>query len=303
MEAKEIDFPYVQSKDQVEGQLNALAGGIMDLVDVPDPNHSATVEPKEEAVEEPVEEPTPEPEPEDKYKIKWQGQEREVTQAELLDLAQKGFDYTQKTQALAQERDQLAGLAGLQKLLQSDPVKARKIAEVIAGTTQPEPKKFEDPIDQLKWETKQEALAEIRQELQQTAAPLYHQQMLNEVRMQVQADPDYQAVHGQIIEMVKGQPPALQAAMYRQLDQNPQVYMEAFQHFKAKLKEAPAKPTPVKRETKAPIVESGGLARPEVQSKERTAQLSKQKAQALRSGDPMEVAKWLQSSGAIEHLY
>lgn len=315
---KEVDVEYPQSPDLVANQVDGIAGGIMDLMEDANPNASGTVIPA--PAEDPAddgetpstdgEEPSePEGDDPEKYTIKWQGQEREVTQAELLDLAQKGFDYTQKTQALAQQRDQLAPYEGLAKLMQSDPVKAGQIAAILSGQApqqqQAAPKQFDDPIEQLKWETKQDILAEVRREQAQALVPLHRQAALNQVRQQVQADPDYREIHQQIVEMVQSQPPAIQKTMFQQLDQDPQAYVEAFQFFKnKKTQQPPAVPKPVKKETRAPILDSGGVAAPEgVASKEKAQRLSKQKAAALRTGDNDALANWLQDSGALEHLY
>lgn len=330
MEATEVDFPYVQDQAIVEGQVGGLVDGIMDLMENPDPNHSAEVAPRpepDEAKLEPTEGKPPETgegqeelketqaateEPE-KFKIKWQGQEKEVTQDELLQLAQQGYDYTQKTQQLAMERDQLAPIAGLAARIKADPILAAQIAQVMSGKApeaKPQPaaeKKFDDPIDQLKWEIKQEALAEARKEMQANLIPLHRQQALNQVKNQVQADPDFREIHQQIIAMVQSQPPSVQKNLYLQLDQDPRAYLETFAHFKnlkAQKATPEALPKPVKKETRAPILEAGGVAPPgDVRSKEKTQRLSKQKAAALRSGNPMAIAEWLQDSGAIDHLY
>ncbi len=310
MQATETDFAYPQSTDQVERQVDGIAGGIMDLLDNPDPNSSGEAIAKDVTDTTTVVKDTTEPEPPvetpSKVTLKWQGQEREVTQEELLALAQQGFDYTKKTQSLAEERDQLAPYVGFIKAVQSDPAKAQLIAAILAGQ-QPQPtpeKKFDDPIEQLKWETKQEAVAEIRRELQQNIAPLQRQQALNEVRMQVQSDPDYQVVHNSIIDLVKSQPPTVQRMLYMQLDQNPQAYLEAFQHFKSKLSKPPETPIPAKRETKAPILEAGGISPPDgLEARDKRQRIDKQKAKALRSGDPTEIGEWLRTSGAIDHLY
>lgn len=319
MEATQTDIEAPQSSDQVDGQVDSLAGGIMDLLDDPNPNASGeavATKPAETPATEPEAEPEATPaEPtgedeQDKYTIRWQGQDKEVTQAELLDLAQKGFDYTQKTQALAQERDNLAPIQGLATLLKSDPVKAAQIAAILTGQApqqaQPEKKTFDDPIEQLKWETKQEAIAEIRKEMAAAITPLHRQQALNQIKSQVQADPDYQAVHQSIIDMVKAQPPALQKTLYLQLDQDPAAYMDAFQFHKQRLKKPAAvePPKPVKKETRAPILESGGVEAPSgIEGKAKAERISKQKAKALREGSPTAIADWLKASGAIDHLY
>jgi hypothetical protein len=69
--------------------------------------------PETEAPEVKAEEPKPEeeqpeitPEPR-KFKLRYKGEEREVDEPEAIELAQKGFDYTQKSQALAKEREEL----------------------------------------------------------------------------------------------------------------------------------------------------------------------------------------------------
>jgi hypothetical protein len=233
----------------------------------------------------------------------------------LIDLAQKGFDYTQKTQALAQERDQLAPYQGIAKIMLSDPIRAAQIAQILSGQAQQPPqaqpaqKKFDDPIEQLKWETKQEAIAEMRQELVQGIAPLHRQQALNQVKMAVQTDPDFREIQSKILDMVKSQPPALQKSLFAQLDQDPASYLETFNYFKqqkappTETKETTA-PKPAKKETHAPLLDKGGVEAPDViEGKERTQRINKMKAKALRSGDPSEIANWLKESGAIDHLY
>jgi hypothetical protein len=65
-----------------------------------------------EAPQETAEEPAPEeqaeiqPEPR-RFKLKYKGEELEKDETEVLTLAQQGFDYTQKSQALARERDEI----------------------------------------------------------------------------------------------------------------------------------------------------------------------------------------------------
>ncbi len=73
----------------------------------------ATPEPKaEEAKAEPEEAPKPETPEEEaqpetrKLKLKYKGEEKEFLEPEVIELAQKGYDYTQKSQALAKEREE-----------------------------------------------------------------------------------------------------------------------------------------------------------------------------------------------------
>lgn len=75
------------------------------------PKEDAPAEaPAEAAAEEtPAEEaPAEEPAPPRKLKLKYKGEEREVDEEEAVSLAQQGYDYTQKSQALAKEREELA---------------------------------------------------------------------------------------------------------------------------------------------------------------------------------------------------
>jgi hypothetical protein len=344
MEATQTDIEAPQSSDQVDGQVDSLAGGIMDLLDDPNPNASGeavATKPAETPATEPEAEPEATPaEPagedeQDKYTIRWQGQDKEVTQAELLDLAQKGFDYTQKTQALAQERDNLAPIQGLATLLKSDPVKAAQIAAILTGQApqqaQPEKKTFDDPIEQLAYDIEQRILAKTQEQVQQSITPLHRQAALNQAKAQVQADPDFKevnkAIFGQIMSLPgaqellpvlqqsvsSGQPPdfsrlrpSLARDTYLRLDQDPATYMEAFQLHKQRLQkpETPAPPKPVKKETRAPILESGGVEAPSgIEGKAKAERISKQKAKALREGSPTAIADWLKASGAIDHLY
>lgn len=65
-------------------------------------------EPKEAPKEEAKEEEVPQPR---KLRLKYRGEEKEVDETEAVELAQKGYDYTQKSQALAKEREELASKA------------------------------------------------------------------------------------------------------------------------------------------------------------------------------------------------
>ena len=308
MEANETDFDYLQPNSQEDGSVEGIANGIMDMLDNTDPNTSGTVESKPTEETKPAEVKPTEEQEEEKFVIKWQGQEKEVSQNELLDLAQKGFDYTKKTQDLALERDNLAPYVGLANRIKADPTLANQIADLVAGKQpqpKPEVKTFDDPIEQLKWEIKQETLAEAKREISAAAIPMQRMQVLNAVKAEVQRDPDYAEIHQQIIDMVKSQPPAIQKTLYLQLDQDPQAYVETFQQFKNnRASKVTETPKPLKTETHAPILESGGVTAPEgVESKAKVERISKMKAKALRSGDPTSVADWLKASGAIDHLY
>jgi hypothetical protein len=320
MDVRETDIDFPQSTDLVDYQLDGIAGGIVDLLSDDNPDSSGVVEPnhetevieevKEEVAEEETEEATEETEAvEDKYTIKWEGQEKEVTQKELFEFAQKGFDYTQKTQALARERDELAPYVGLAKAIKSDPALAAEIAAKLSGqpVTPPEKTTFDDPLEEFEHKVYQKVMRDVETKLSQNITPLARQQAIDRFKVQVQSLPDYNEIHPLIVKMVQDAPPALQKDLYTRLDQDPDSYMQTYNHFK-KLRGdtsvTKSAPKPVKKETKAPIVEAGGLApATDISRKERQESLTKKKAKALRSGDNMAIADWLVDSGALEHLY
>jgi hypothetical protein len=64
---------------------------------------------QEESKEPQADEDQPEITPETRrFKLKYKGEELEKEEPEVIELAQKGFDYTQKAQALAKEREELS---------------------------------------------------------------------------------------------------------------------------------------------------------------------------------------------------
>lgn len=311
MEARETDVEYPQDEGIVASQIDGIAGGIMDMIDNTSPLDGGTVESKGEAkeevtedqTEEQTEEATPEVEEPEKYTIKWQGEEKEVTQDELIELAQKGFDYTKKTQDLATERDNLAPYVGLANQIKARPELAQKIAELLTGTQQTE-QPPSDPVDELKYEMKREAEQIADQKIKTAIEPLAQLQRINAVKAEVQRDPDYTKVQAEMLNLIKSQPPALQEQLARRLNEDIPTYLETFQFLKKKLATETKKPQAVKKETKTPILEAGGVESPQMaDNKAKTERISKMKAKALRSGDPSEIASWLTESGALDHLY
>lgn len=249
-----------------------------------------------------------------KKKLKVGGQEFEATEDELIQYAQMGADYTRKTQQLAEERNALAPYEALITQLKRDPGLSQHLAKYWQQPQQPQAQapKFEDPIEQLKWETKQETIAEVRREmqqaLQQTVTPLHRQAALNQVKQQVMQDPDYQEVHGSIIAMVQAMPPSVQKNMYLQLDQDPRSYLEAFQAQKQRLMAARQnRPQQVidpvgKRVERAPILESSNSAPSADEVKSQKAKIDKAKAKVLREGSVEALQSFLETGGFLEHL-
>lgn len=245
-----------------------------------------------------------------KRKLKVDGQELEVSEDEMVPLAQQGVKFTQKMQQLSQERDAMAPYQALLTQLKTDPNLSKHIADYWKPREQAKPQ-FDDPIEQLKYEIKQEARADAQQLIQQTAAPMQRMQALNQIKQQFMADPDYAVVHQQIVEMVKSQPPSIQKNLYLQLDQDPQSYGELYHSLKSSLASKP-KPTgttteteiskTVKRTEKAPILESSNSAPAEDTVKAQRAKIDKVKAKVLRSGSVEALQNFLEVGGFLDHM-
>lgn len=76
------------------------------------PETEASEQTEEQSAEQPQSEDSQEEaQPSRKLKLKYKGEEKEVDEAEAVELAQKGYDYSQKTAQLAQERTELAAKA------------------------------------------------------------------------------------------------------------------------------------------------------------------------------------------------
>lgn len=276
----------VNSEGNPEVSANELleAIGFKDEVEKPETKPEPEKPPEKEV---PKETETP------KRKIKWQGQEVEVEPDKEVELIQKGYDYTQKMQQLAAERDLITPHIGVIKAMQQDPALRQKIAEhFTGGTPKQETKTFDDPIEQLKWETRQEVLKEVEEKfvkpLQFHQTQMTHQQALNQVRMQVQADPLYKDVQAEIIKEVESLPPSVRKNVYLQYDQDPQAYMEVYQLKRQKLasakKETPSMPEPTRKTERAPILESAKSAPTESELKSHNDTLKALNKRA-RAGD------------------
>ena len=271
VEADEMGIPQVSDSDLLD------AVGLVD-------------EDKEEAPpqkEEPKESPKPEIQ---KRKIKWQGQEVEVDPEKEVELLQKGYDYTQKMQALAAERELITPHIGVIKAMQQDPTLRQKIAEHFTGTPKVETPQFDDPIEQLKWETRQQTLKDVEEKfikpMQMQQTQMTHQQVLANTRAQVQADPLFAEVHKAILDEVNSLPPSVQKTVYLQLDQDPKAYLETYQLKRQQLsaKKQTPMPEPTKREDHAPILESAKSAPSESELKKHNETLKSLNRRA-RSGD------------------
>jgi len=298
----------------------------VDIDDDPQPETTATPERTPEASPPPAAAGPPPPTGQ-KRKIKWQGQEVELDPDKEIELLQKGFDYTQKMQALAAERDLLTPHVGVIKAIQQDPDLQRKIAEHLTGRkTEPRreepPPQMDDPIEQLKWEIRQEVLKEVEEKhvkpIQAVTQQMTRQQVLSSVRSQVQADPLYPEVQQAIAANVQAiaQTMGLEVAgnMYRQLDQNPDAYLKAYNTMrpiiaarKAQTQQPPASggtpplPEPTKREERAPILESANSAPTESEAKAANEKLKSLNKRA-RAGDYRALGELLLKGGMMKGI-
>ena len=336
---KQNDTPSGQVEATVEQKVDRIADQIGAMIDTPaEPAKAPETKPAEGTLPQAKEGeatevkagPGPQVEkpeaPKPKVKIKWEGQEKELDQDELVNLAQKGYDYTQKTQALAEKERRLAPLEGIAKTAQSDPAFAAYLRDyfVQKGQVQPKeelPPKFDDPIDELKYNLKKEVREEFRKELSEKEKQVAHQLVIQRVRSEVRQDPDFRDVTKLMIDHLKTLPEETGKLVFLQWDQNPDAYQKAFNHYKTVVQAirrkvpAPAAegepgtpapetsiPAAPERKTKAPLLEASGSGQPADNVAENNKKISRMKAKALKSGDPMALAAWLLESGSIDNI-
>lgn len=272
------------------------------------PEAEAILDGKEPIVEEPKKESQPEtkePEPpkEEKAKrvIKWKGEDVEIDPAKEEELLQKGFDYTQKTQALAAERDMITPYVGLVKAMQNDPNLQKHIADYLKGETKkPEPVESDDPIEQIITQAEKRAYERVQKELiepiQKKTDQMTLEQVISSVSAEVRKDPLYNEVDKAMRDYIAEMPEVVGRPLFNQLNTDPKSYLETYNKFRTKIADKQKKqeptpeakeekiPEPVKRETHAPILESadkGGLEPASKAQKEKIKELMKRS----RNGD------------------
>lgn len=245
--------------------------------DPEDGEPAAAEEPAEEPEADPVEDPEADPgepqeEPpaeEEKYKIKVQGEEIEVTKEELIEFAQKGKDYTQKTQALAEREKRITGYEGLVNLVDRDPNFRQHVQQYdpnrAASPTpeaEPAPDPFavdigempEDPVERVKWEAKKEVLEQIQPVVEAVRGEVASvRKEISNVAPQVKrdVDPYGEATQLALHTYLKGLPEHSARILYNQWDQDANAYQEAFAWMREKVveqaelmsSEDPANPT------------------------------------------------------------
>jgi len=298
-------------------------GNISGLEEVLKSSGFGTDEPPPEGEPEKTD-PEPEPEPAPvaekppatTKKLKWQGQEMELPEEEVISLAQKGFDYQKKTQALAEKERSLAPVEGIYRQLQTDPQFARHIVDYLQGP-RPQPQQAPeptDPIEKLKAEIKAEMRQEIMPAIDHAIMPQRQQLVINQVRQELMVDPMYRDVHEGIVNYVKAMPETIARTVWLQLDQDPDAYVKTYHAIREKMAQAKnaqpegspapkpgAMPKPVEKKERAPILESAGTEAP-IETVSKKVKIDKLKAQALRSGDSNALAGWLLEGGFLDQL-
>lgn len=256
-------------------------------------------------------EPQEEPPAPETVKIKVQGEEMELTHEQLVEMAQKGEDYTRKTQALSEREKRLTGYEGLINLANTDP-KFRQylqefdrsapakpdapVEEVVVDDTPPE-----DPVERVKWEAQKEtlkAVAPMIDGLRQEIATVKQEVTKVAPQLKRDVDPLGEVTHKAMFGYLESLPPQAAQALYQKWDTDAEAYNEGYawmrsvvekEHAK-RLTDAPdpaAAPTPVKgkpvvakpkevtRKTKevAPLLESPGAAQVETTTADRSKKI------------------------------
>lgn len=199
-----------QALDAVESDPLERMIGILDEEDAPPPEESANeeAEAEEEGTEETEEKA---PEAEELEVIVHNGEEKQLTKAELKELAQQGFDYTQKTQQLAEQRRYVEQQARyVQQQAQFSAQFTDQIAQVKAAESQLAQWKSvnwtelaqSDPMQYLSLhhqyqeakeahQTQLQTLNQLQQQAQQTAAEQQAQRLAQEAQAMRQAIPEW----------------------------------------------------------------------------------------------------------------
>lgn len=275
----------------------------------------STPEPAPQATEpDPAQEPpeTPPPAPEERtLKLKVGGEERELTESEVLKLASQGADYTRKTQELARERDRLSAYGALMQRIETDPAFRAHVFQFQGQpTAAPEPPHPPtDPIERLKWEAVQEAKAEIMREM----APIVEQipvmqamQRIEATKASVRQDPMAPQVVDALKTYVAAQPAPFRARIFRELDTDPDAFMATYQDIRARLiahaeKQAATAAPPTQVKQAPPSLESSGAVAP-VRSGDETSIRALRKEIKSGAAGPKALERFLNLSGAFDRL-
>ncbi len=191
-----------------------------------------------------VEEQQAQPQPETPriVKLRVDGQEIEVPEDRLVSLAQQGLDYTKKSQALAEQRRQMEAWQAVINRVQTDPAFAARFQGLFVEQQQPQaaaPAPQEeppaDPVERLKWEIVNAAVAKSQEAILGQVKPMTEQQAaiqhamrLQAVKSDVMRDPAYADTMQMVRSYVESQPTAFRERIFKTLDQDPQAFMEVY---------------------------------------------------------------------------
>ena len=316
--------------DKIRASIDAAGKRMDGIVDPP------AVPPATDPATPPVDpvQPTEPPasEPPKTVKLKVRGKELDVPEAELVNLAQMGADYTAKTMELAQERKRLEAWNALTERIQTDPQFA---AHVFGYGQQPQPQGKHsqtadeaptDPIERLKWETAMETekriLAKLAPVLEQTSQKLgmtEHQVVIAQTRQAVQSDPLFSEVMPLVQQYVQNQPSVeLQQRAYQMLDSDPRAFVEVYGALRTQVEaqkaaqaatpppaapSAQQKPAPMQRQA-PPTLEGAGASQAAKVADAKTDQERAKLARRIKENNakPNEIGRYLELSGALSRL-
>lgn len=184
----------------------------------------APTEEAKEAEEEKAEEPEPEqeeeaqPEPR-KLKLKYKGEEKEFLEPEVIELAQKGYDYTQKSQQLAKEREEVAlkvkseqeaARKQYEQQLETQRQLVLKLADQEALNANLAQVAMEDPAKALQLQLRRQQIAETYQ------AVVAEQQKIAQQR-EAEARESYQKQAKEAVEKLQERIPEWNDDLYRKI--------------------------------------------------------------------------------------
>lgn len=322
--------PEQTADEQFDG-LMAAAADRMAGVQPPAPAPAAETTQDAEPVE-PEAKSEPQEEGPRLLRIKVNGEEMELPEDKLVALAQQGVDYTRKTQALSERSKQLEAWSAVIGRIQSDPQLQSRFkalfddSQAQAPAQQPQGNEPPaDPIDRLKWEIRQEVLAEVEGKIKPLAerpAQLEQAMTLQAFKSEIQRDPVYPQALKLVQQYVANQPEFAREALYQRLDRDPRAFLEVYGPARAhalaqaqqaqQAREVQAAPEPkpaqvqrtVKPREAAPTLESaGGAPAAGVESTRRSQDL-KTLTKRVRSNqaDGQDLVAYLDLTGALKRM-
>lgn len=329
--------PEQTADEQFDGLMAAAADRMSGAQPAPPPAAETAQDAEEEqAQQQPEEKPEEKPAPQEEgprlLRIKVNGEEIELPEDKLVALAQQGADYTRKTQALSERSKQLEAWEAVIGRIQGDPQLQTRFKALFDESQTPVqaqgPQASEppaDPIERLKWEIRQEVMAEVEGKIKPLAerpAQLEQAMTLQSFKSELQRDPLYPQALKLVQQYVANQPAFAREALHQRLDRDPQAFLEVYGPARAhamaqasKDKEAqaepttaPTKPAVVQRTVKpreaAPTLETaGGAPAAGVESVRRSQDL-KTLTKRVRSNqaDGQDLVAYLNLTGALKRM-